>query len=52
MIEKTNIMIGPKMGAPSNAGNSNLESGTISWGRSLLDAIKFIRIIKYDNKKS
>ncbi len=34
MIEKTNIMIGPKMGASPNTGNPNLRSGIITWGRS------------------
>jgi len=35
MIMKTNIIIGPKMGASPNTCNTNLESGTITGGRAL-----------------
>jgi hypothetical protein len=34
MIMKTNIIIGSKMGASPEAVILNLESGTITWGRS------------------
>ena len=43
MIMKTNIIIGPKMGASPIDGNPNLKGGTITWGRSIFFT-KFTRL--------